>query len=152
MDANYFREAMSRWASGVTVVACRHEGRVIATTVSAFLSLSLEPAEVMLVLGGNATVLPFLVDHAVCGVSVLSAAQRRLAAVFADSFAVTADPFSADGAPVLPDALLRLSCTVRETRAVGDHTLIFARVDQAHFTDAAPLVRFRRRYHGLAPS
>jgi flavin reductase (DIM6/NTAB) family NADH-FMN oxidoreductase RutF len=152
MDQKLFREAMARWASGVAVVACRHEGRLVATTVSAFLSLSLEPPLILLALGPNATVLPFLTESAPFGVSVLAAPQRRLASVFADSFPVNADPFPAIDPPLLPDALVRLHCTVRETRTAGGHTVVIAVVDEAHFTDAAPLIRFRRRYHALASS
>lgn len=152
MDQKLFREAMGRWASGVAVVACRHEGRVIATTVSAFLSLSLEPPLVLLAFGASATVLPFLTVAAPFGISVLTATQRRLASVFADPFPVSPDAFAAADPPLLPDALVRLRCSVRETRTAGDHTLVIAMVDELHFTDAAPLIRFRRRYHALASS
>lgn len=150
MDHNLFREAMGRWASGVAVVACRHDGRAIATTVSAFLALSLEPPLVLIALGPNATVLPFLAVAAPFGISILAATQRRLAAVFADPFPGVADPFPAADPPLLPESLARLHCSVRETRTAGDHTLVIAAVDELHFTDAAPLIRFRRRYHALA--
>jgi flavin reductase (DIM6/NTAB) family NADH-FMN oxidoreductase RutF len=152
MDQKLLREALGRWASGVAVVACRHEGRVVATTVSAFVSLSLEPPLVLIALGPNATVLPFLAVAAPFGISILAASQRRLAAVFADPFPVTTEPFPALDPPLLPDALVRLHCSVRETRTAGDHTLVIAAVDELHFTDAAPLIRFRRRYHVLAPT
>jgi flavin reductase ActVB len=152
MDQKLFREAMARWASGVAVVACRHEGRVIATTVAAFLSVSLEPPLVLVALGANATVLPFLAVAAPFGISILAAKQRRLAAVFADPFPAIADPFPAADPPLLPDALVRLHCSVRETRTAGDHTLVIAAVDELHFAETAPLIRFRRRYHALASS
>jgi flavin reductase (DIM6/NTAB) family NADH-FMN oxidoreductase RutF len=152
MDQKLFREAMGRWASGVAVVACRHEGRVIATTVSAFLSLSLEPPLVLVALGANATVLPFLAVGAPFGISILAATQRRLATIFADPFPVSTDPFSATDPPLLNGALVRLHCAVSETFAAGDHTLVIGRVEDVHFADAAPLVRFRRRYHALASS
>ena len=42
IERDRFREALAAWASGVAVVACRTERRVVATTVSAFMSLSLE--------------------------------------------------------------------------------------------------------------
>lgn len=150
MDQALFREAMARWASGVTIIAARHEGRVVATTVSAFFSLSLEPPFVLAALGPNATVLPFLQPAAPVGISVLAESQRRLATAFADPFPVGENPFDDDVAPVVPDALVRLRCTVHERMPSFDHTLITAAVGDVHFGEAAPLIRFRRRYHAIS--
>ena len=60
IDRDRFREALGAWASGVTIVACRTEGRVVATTVSSFMSLSLDPPLIVVAVGPNATVRPFL--------------------------------------------------------------------------------------------
>jgi flavin reductase (DIM6/NTAB) family NADH-FMN oxidoreductase RutF len=145
-----FREALGRWASGVCIVACRNDGRTIATTVSAFTSLSLDPPLVLVALGPNATVLPFLKPGAAFGISILAAAQRRLATVFADPFPVGPDPFTPGAVPLINDALVALECTVDETRSGGDHVLILARVHRiVPGADAPPLIRFRRTYHGL---
>jgi flavin reductase (NADH) len=145
-----FRDALSRWASGVTVVACRADGRTIATTVSAFTSLSLEPPLVLVALGPNATVLPFLQPDSTFGISILAAGQRRLATIFADPFPVGASPFPADGPPVIADALVGLDCAVREARPAGDHTLVIAEVRAiVPGTQTGPLIRFRRTWHRL---
>lgn len=145
-----FREALARWASGVTVIACRHDHRVVATTVSAFMSLSLEPPLVLVGLGANATVLPFLQPGADFGISILAGDQKRIASIFADPFPVGPSPFPPAGPAIVEDALAGLACTVRETRTAGDHTLVIAVVGQlTAVRDAAPLVRFRRRYHRL---
>ncbi|HSJ07406.1 MAG TPA: flavin reductase, partial [Longimicrobiales bacterium] len=68
MDEARFRDVLSRWASGVSIVAVHDEGRAVGTTVSAFTSLSLEPPLVLVALGSNATVLPFLVPGAAVGI------------------------------------------------------------------------------------
>jgi flavin reductase (DIM6/NTAB) family NADH-FMN oxidoreductase RutF len=151
MDTAEFKDALSSWASGVTIVACRAHGRVVGTTVSAFLSLSLEPPLVLVALGPNATVLPFLQPGTDFAISVLAAGQRRLATIFADPFPVGPDPFPDHGDPVLPDALVGLACRVQETRSGGDHAIIIAAVRDVRRTDGQPLVRFRRRYHALDP-
>lgn len=153
MDRDDFREAMSRWTSGVSVVACRNDGNPVATTVSALLSLSLDPPTILLALGPNSTVLPFLKPGADFGISVLSAAQRRLASVFADPLPVGAPAFT-DGTPLLPGALLGLHCTVREARTAADHTIVIAGVRNAVASDApeGPLIRYGRRYHALFTS
>jgi flavin reductase (DIM6/NTAB) family NADH-FMN oxidoreductase RutF len=144
-----FRTALARWASGVTIVAVRTDDRIVATTVSAFTSLSLEPPLVLLALGANATILPFLQPAARFGISLLAESQRRLATIYADPFPVGPDPFPAEGIPVLPGALASLHCVVSETRQGGDHVIVIAAVEHAEAADGAPLLRFDRRYHGL---
>jgi 3-hydroxy-9,10-secoandrosta-1,3,5(10)-triene-9,17-dione monooxygenase reductase component len=151
LDGDVFREALSFWPSGVTIVACRSGARVVATTVSAFTSLSLEPPRVLIALGPNATVLPFLSPGASFGISVLAREQARLATVYADSFPVGPDPFTGAGTPLVRDALVGLDCRVTESRGGGDHTVIIAEVLDAAIREQAPLIRFRRRYHGLQP-
>jgi flavin reductase (DIM6/NTAB) family NADH-FMN oxidoreductase RutF len=150
VPADEFREALSRWPSGVTIVACRVDDRVVATTVSSFASLSLDPPLVLLALGPNATILPFLQPGVRFGISVLSAAQRRLATVFADPFPVGPSPFPPEGDPLVEHAAVALACTVSDVRAGGDHHIVIAGVAEvAAITDAAPLIRYRRRYHDL---
>ena len=78
LEAERFRDLMASWASGVTIVACRDERRVVATTVSAFLSLSLHPPQILVALAPNATVRPFLSVGVSFGVSILAGDQRRL--------------------------------------------------------------------------
>jgi 3-hydroxy-9,10-secoandrosta-1,3,5(10)-triene-9,17-dione monooxygenase reductase component len=141
------REALSYWASGVTIVAVRDGARVIGTTVSSFASVSLDPPLVTVVLGPNASVLPYLGVGATFGISILAEQQRRLATVYADSYPVGPDPFPPEGEPLLPGALAGLACTVQESLRRGSHTLIVARVREIRGgAGGQPLVRFRRSY------
>lgn len=150
VDPDTFKDALAHWAAGVAVVACRTDDRVVATTISAFMSLSVEPPQVLLALGPNATVRPFLTAGARFGVSILAGAQRRLASVFADPFPVGPDPFASSGDPVIADALVRLACVVTHVSDGGSHAVVTATVDSAHVGPGAdPLVRFGRAYHRL---
>jgi flavin reductase (NADH) len=150
IDRNRFREALARWASGVTVVAYRTDERVVATTVSAFMSLSLEPPLVLIALGPNATVRPYLQPGATFAISVLGADQKRLAMVFADPFPVGPDPFPAAGAPVIDGALIGLTCDVERVNEGGDHAIVIAAVHDAVVgARGSPLVRYERQYLGL---
>ncbi|HSJ06161.1 MAG TPA: flavin reductase, partial [Longimicrobiales bacterium] len=75
--------------------------------------------------------------------------QGRLATVFADPFPVGPDPFLPGTPPRVRDAVAALTCSVHEVSRAGDHTLITAEVKDATVGAEQPLVRFRRRYHGL---
>ncbi|HUF50584.1 MAG TPA: flavin reductase family protein [Longimicrobiales bacterium] len=150
LESEPFREAMAHWASGVAIAACRRDTGVVATTITAFMSLSAEPPLVLLALGPNATIRPFLEHGADFAISVLGGDQRRLAMVYADTFAVGASPFAASGPPVIPDALTTLTCRVADVRVAGSHLVVTAAVLEAvvrHGT--TPLIRYLRRYHEL---
>lgn len=149
IDRDRFRQALASWASGVAIVACRTDQRVVATTVSAFMSLSLEPPLILIALGPNATVRPFLQPGQTFAINVLSAEQRRLAMVFADPLPVGPDPFPAAGEPLIEGALLGLTCVVERVDEGGDHALIIAAVHEASPGSGVPLIRYDRRYHAL---
>ena len=147
LEPERFRDVMAAWPSGVTIVAIRSDDRVIATTVSAFLSLSLHPPHILLALGPNATIRPFLQRGARFGVSVLGSEQRRLATVYADPYPVGPNPFPTDGEPLIADALIGLACTVTDVHDGTDHAIVVASVQSAVSGAGPPLIRYRRRYH-----
>lgn len=152
-------EALARWASGVAVLAVREEGRVFGITVTAFSAVSLEPPLVLVCLGRNAIVLPTLLagnqpgnaaDAPEFVVNILAEDQRRLASIFTDVGPLGRDAFAAQGAPLLPDSLASLVCTVDALHEAGDHWIVIGRVrDIVTGGGRAPLVRFQRAWHGL---
>jgi len=149
LGADRFREALSHWASGVTVAAVRDEKRVFATTVTAFLSISVEPPLVLLSLGPSAQILPFLSEGTRFAVSVLADHQGRRASVFADAYPVGDSPFPEYGEPFLADALVHLGCRVERLERAGDHHLVLALVEGTELRGGDPLIRYRRSYRRL---
>ncbi len=145
-----FREALSRWASGVTIVAVRDEGRVHATTVSSFASVSARPPLILVCLGPGAQVLPFLKEGTRFAVSILTEDQRRLASVFADSFPVGPSPFPREGPPLLPDAHATLVCSVHSILPAESARLVLGLVEEAHAGEPdGPLLHYHRGYREL---
>jgi flavin reductase (DIM6/NTAB) family NADH-FMN oxidoreductase RutF len=150
IDRDRFRDALAGWASGVAIVACRSDERVVATTVSAFMSLSLDPPLIVIGVGPNATVRPFLEEGATFVVNVLSAEQRRLAMIFADPFPVGRDPFPPAGEPLIEGCLVGLTCVVDRIEEGGDHAIVIAAVhDMSGGAAGVPLIRYNRKYHAL---
>lgn len=146
------REAFSRWASGVAILAVREEpaGTVHALTVSGFVPVSLEPPLVLASLGANASALPYLEGGGRFVISLLGPDQQALATRFADTYPVGPSPFDEDGPPVVRDSAASLVCEVDELLERGDHTLVIGRVVDASFTDAeSALAYFRRQYHTI---
>jgi flavin reductase (NADH) len=148
-----FREALSHWASTVTVVAARDGDDVHATTVTSFFPVSLDPPLVAVSLGPGAQVLPWLDEGARFVVSFLGESQRVLAARFADSYPVGPSPFPTSDDPVVEGAVGSLVCTVHDVHETeGRARLVIGRVEAVRVgTGEAPLIYHRRGYRGLSP-
>ncbi|MCG6955362.1 MAG: flavin reductase family protein [Gemmatimonadetes bacterium] len=150
--ADVFREALSRWASTVTVVAVRDGDAVHATTVTSFFPVSADPPLVAVALGPGAQVVPWMDVGATFAVSFLAEGQRGLASRFADSFPVGPSPFPTEGAPVVEGAVAALICTVREIQSTeGGARVVVARVEDARVGDDSPLLYQARSYRRMAP-
>lgn len=147
-----FREALSHWATGVTILAVREgdTGTVHALTVSAFMPVSMDPPLVLTGLGSNASALPYLEPGGRYAISILAGDQRGLASRFADTFPVGSSPFTAEGEPSVQGSVASLVCEVDEMLERGDHTLVLGKVIEAESQEVeSALAYFRREYRVL---
>lgn len=149
--ADAVKDAFSRWASGVSILAVRDGGQVHALTVSAFIPVSVEPPLVLVGLGPNAAALPYLEPGTTFAISLLTAGQQGHASRYADTFPVGPAPFPDAGPPVVEGALASLVCVADELLERGDHTLVIGAVESAAAgPDEPPLIYFRRDYHSVS--
>lgn len=153
-----FREALSYWTTGVSILAVREgdtgagsaTGSVHALTVGAFIPVSIDPPLILVSLGGNASALPYLEQGTRFVVSILAADQKGLASRYADTFPVGPAPFPDAGPPRVAGSLASLVCEVTEMIVRGDHTLVFgAVIETATGGGESALAYFRRGYHAL---
>ncbi len=150
-----FKEAMARFASGVTIVTTTDDaGQSWGFTASSFCSLSLQPPLVLVCLDRSADCYPVFCARPRFLVNILSTQHRELALRFAtkggDKFA--AQPFvghDGDGLPALPDAVATVSCRLRDCHDGGDHVILVGEADGADVTDGAPLVHAGRGFFSL---
>lgn len=145
-----FRDALSRWAGGVAIVAVREDDEVVAMTVSAFASVSMDPPLVLVCIDEHGHILPSLLAERRFTVNILGEGQKRLAAHFADKLPSADDPFT-EGDPVLHGSLSALVCTLWEAYPGGDHRIVVGRVERVlPGDDETPLLYHGRRYRGLS--
>jgi flavin reductase (DIM6/NTAB) family NADH-FMN oxidoreductase RutF len=155
VDPAAYRAALSRFASGVTVVTSRDaSGRDYGMTVSAFSSLSLTPPLVLVCIDRSATWHDAIGDSSHFVVHVLAHDQedysRRFASERAEKFTGLTLERNAAGVLVLPDTLAALACRITSRHVEGDHTIVVGAVEQADTRDADPLLYFRGRYAHVA--
>jgi flavin reductase (DIM6/NTAB) family NADH-FMN oxidoreductase RutF len=156
VEARAFRDALSRFASGVCVLTTVGEdGRPVGVTISAFASLSLEPPMVLFCIGKQSANLSAWLTGKVFSVNVLSEGQAMLSETFAsqriDKFLGIAGEVGANGCFRPAGCLVSLECRRTMTYDEGDHHIVVGRVERVTFGGAdGPLLRFRGGYGRIA--
>jgi flavin reductase (DIM6/NTAB) family NADH-FMN oxidoreductase RutF len=133
------RSVMGEFATGVTAVTLNGP-EPHGITVNAFSSVSLDPPLVLVCLDHGTDAHEQLRSGAADGycVNVLAADQQILAEFFADMADEEVRPFeefptttAETGAPVFPESLGYVDCSIHETVEAGDHTIYIGHVEAA---------------------
>ncbi|WP_020501044.1 flavin reductase family protein [Sciscionella marina] len=155
VDPRRFRDAMGRFATGITIISTPTPAGPHCMTANGFMSVSLEPALVVVSIAKRAKMHDLLLASGVYGVSVLAADQESVSKHFSGRPDPDLAPRFEDHAdvPLVPGALAQVGAEIVEARPVGDHTLFVGEV--RHLADGVgePLVFYAGRYrHLLSPS
>lgn len=146
-DARFFRTALGRFATGVTVVTtAAPDGTPIGLTVSSFNSVSLEPPLVLWSLSLRSSSLAVFEHCERYVVNVLSAGQIALARRFAtgdtrERFNGLPPRQAPGGTPMLDEHCAAwFECRNRSRYLEGDHLIMVGEVERCGHSAEAPLV------------
>jgi flavin reductase (DIM6/NTAB) family NADH-FMN oxidoreductase RutF len=153
VDEVAFREAISHFVTGVTVITTLSDGRLAGMTASAVASVSLDPILLLVCINSE---LPTHRAIAAAGrfvVNVLGEGQEALAVRFARP---AVDKFEGvplrrgHELPVLEEAIAHFTCEVTERLPGGDHSIFIGRVRECGAVPGKrPLVYFRSSFGAL---
>jgi len=149
-----FRATMGNVATPVAVVTSVGSGRPHGTTVSAFVSLSMDPPMVLISLDKRSALLQIVRTSGRFGLNVLGSGHGHVADRFArkgDDKFDGIDWCLDQGAPRIHGTTSFLVCEVDKAVTGGDHEVIFGRVHHAASDPQAPLVYHSRRYGTYQP-
>lgn len=159
VDADGFRRAVGRFATGVTVVTTVLDGVDHAMTANAFTTVSLEPVLVLVCVEKEARFHDAVLASGVWGVSVLAAGARSTANWLASRGRPLHGQLSRvphvrglmTGAALLSDALATLEVTTTAVHDGGDHSIVVGEVTSVAtpVPEGQPLVWWRGRYTAL---
>ncbi|MGH2586935.1 MAG: flavin reductase family protein [Dehalococcoidia bacterium] len=157
MNAQDFKQAARRFASGVTVVTTRRDREIHGITASAFVTLSLDPLQVLVSINAGSRLHGMILESGHFAINVLREEQRAISHYFAspsrptciDEFPEIACRAHVTGAPVLEDCLAHFDCRLAATYPGGDHTIFIGDVLSAAGGEGAPLLYFDGDYRGM---
>ncbi|MDB5776371.1 MAG: flavin reductase domain, FMN-binding protein [Herbaspirillum sp.] len=152
-DASQFRDALSQFATGVTVITTRlANGEFLGLTASSFNSVSLEPPLVLWSLANSSSSLNAFSGNSHYVINVLSAGQAALAERFAErrpnKFEGIDYHLSRTGLPVLTGAAAWFECHNRSRYPEGDHLIFVGEVEHCEAQSQAGLVFHRGKFSG----
>ena len=157
VSSDEFKSALRLFASGVTIVTIQTADARHGLTVSAFVSISVEPPLIGIMIDRGHHAHQILEsDGAVFAVNILAQGQEALSNRFAwkqdeDRFSEGLWTTAATGAPVLEDALCWLDCTIHSKMEAGTHTIYVGEVQacQEPSPEEQPLVYWNREYRQI---
>ena len=150
-DPRQFRNALGRFASGVTVITALHEGNPHGMTANAFVSVSLAPPLVLVSLDNRSYMHKILPGIGRYGISVLNEDQEVLSNHFAGRTVEGLHIRFTDrlGVPLLEGAVAYFVVQVHDIHLAGDHTLYIGRVEHFESRDDRPLLFYAGKYQQL---
>jgi 3-hydroxy-9,10-secoandrosta-1,3,5(10)-triene-9,17-dione monooxygenase reductase component len=148
IDPERFKDAMSRFATGVTVVAGMEDGNPVGFTCQAFVSLSVDPPFVAVAPARTSTSWPRIARAGTFCVNVLGDHQAELCRGFAVSggekfSGVEWHPAPITGSPVIDGSLAWVDCELELVHDAGDHELVVGKVLGMGVSRGRPLVYYR---------
>ncbi|SAL76146.1 flavin reductase family protein [Caballeronia telluris] len=156
-DKQTFRDALSAFPSGVTIVSTTDEkGRHWGFTASSFSSVSMDPPLVLVCIANTADSHPAFLSARRYSINILAQEQKDIAMHFArkgvDKFGphefrygTGDDPLP----PMLPGSRASLVCIARDVYEAGDHTVLIGEIEAVELSESAPLVYFNRGFRSL---
>ena len=159
-DPGRFKEAMGRFATGVTIVSGIEDGLPVGFTCQSFVSLSIDPPYVAVAPARTSTSWPRIARSGSFCVNVLSEDQEELCMGFAVSGGPKFDgvdwrPAPGTGSPIIDGSLAWVDCDVALVHDAGDHELILGHLRDIGVGEGAPLLFYRSHFdtvgHDRAP-
>ena len=155
-DQREFRNALGRFATGVTVITTVGPGgNPEGLTANSFSGLSLEPPLVQWCIGKSAPTHDIFRDWSHFTINILRADQRQMSNQFATS---AEDKFvgvdwhpGLGGCPIVGDPLAVFECTNWAQHYGGDHTILIGEVEKFTYHDGDPLLFSAGKYAHVAP-
>ena len=147
--AREFRTALGQFATGVTIVTCRHEGAPLGITANSFASVSLDPPLVLWSPARSSRRFAAFEAAESYAIHVLASDQASVCGGFVKdgaAFDLLDWAEGENGTPLINGCLARFECTRHAVHDGGDHAIIVGHVHRASIGDGDPLLFAKGAY------
>ena len=148
-DLKAYRRALGSFATGVCVVTAHTSEGPLGITVNSFASVSLDPPLILWCLDESSDRWPAFAAAERFAVHVLSAEGQADSERFAWGICrLEPGEFTVrgDGPPLMPHAIARFDCVTADRVQMGDHMVIFGRVEGYEATPGDALTFYKGLY------
>ncbi|QUS35674.1 flavin reductase family protein [Falsirhodobacter algicola] len=142
-DTRRLRDALGRFATGVTVVTIAGPDGPMGMTANSFASVSLDPPLVLWSPARSSGRFEHFAKAKHYAIHVLSAEQVALCPAFSrggSAFGGLDVTMNEQGVPLLDGALARFECEQHATHEGGDHLIVVGRVTKVTLREGEPLL------------
>ncbi len=151
MTPQAFKQLMRMHPAAVNIIATGKAPHRTGMTVSAFMSLGVEPPTVVCAINRNAFSYAHMVDNQVFSVNTLAVEHMEMAKLFAGQAPLSGDErFDGQqwgqfdsGSPCLQDAVMSLECRLIRQVQESTHSLMVGEVISGRYNDAAMPLLYR---------
>ena len=155
VDGQTFKNILSSWATGITVITVSSNDDWQAFTANSFASVSIDPPLICMNVANRIDSRNYIAREGHFAINILMDNQldlgKRFAGYFDDQFENRFDGLKCDttsyGDPILPNSMAWLSCTVEHMINLGENTMFIGRVKDGNGTeDHSPLLYYNRQW------
>jgi len=148
-----YKNAMSRWSSGVTIVTSFYQNKDFGMTVGSFTSVSLLPPLVSICIQSEYKSCRVIKHSKKFAVNILSKIHKNIGIVFSSKNFSMMQRFQQlywhrgkTGCLILDDCLSFFDCKVVRVYIFGDHTIFIGKVLNVGYKNNKPLLYHNREW------
>lgn len=144
-----FRDALGRFATGITVITCSSPRGPLGITANSFASVSLDPALVLWSPAKTSKRFEAFTQAKHFAIHIMSSEQSGICGGFAgNGHAFDGYDWHAcdKGVPLISHCLSRFECTQEAIHDAGDHAIIVGRVTRVNTQAGKPLMFYSGQY------
>jgi flavin reductase (DIM6/NTAB) family NADH-FMN oxidoreductase RutF len=150
INKDNFKKTLSTFATGITVVATKHNNILYGKTINSFSSLSLSPPLVLFSLDKNSSKLNVFKKSETITINILNKKQQSVSDNFANKNPDWKNiEFNTlkNGNPIIKNCVSNLDCRIIDKIKKGDHIIFICKVSQVISNDKLkPLIYYNSKY------
>ena len=150
INKDNFKKTLSKFVTGITVIATTKNSILYGKTINSFSSLSLSPPLVLFSLDMKSSKLNIFRNTEKISINILSNKQKKIS----DNFAKNKPKWNGikfnigkNGIPIIKDCVANLDCKIINKIKKGDHIIFICKVINVSSNNKLkPLIYFNSKY------